>query len=152
MRRKEREITDQTTLLEIMKHCDVCSVAFHSEPYPYVIPLNFGVEYTDQFTLYFHGAGSGTKIDLLNQNPLVAFEMNCSREFIDDPQACKATMHYRSVCGNGMLKIVEQAEKERALTILMEHYGHQNPMFDDPMLASITVLKLEVHHIWGKQH
>lgn len=45
MRRKDREIKNPEEILAIMKQCDVCNIAFFDEEYPYVIPLNFGVEY-----------------------------------------------------------------------------------------------------------
>ena len=59
MRRKDREITDYNAILEIMKKCDVCRIAFFNEKYPYIIPLNFGVLLRDNnFKLYFHGANA----------------------------------------------------------------------------------------------
>lgn len=45
MRRKDREITDFHELIEIMKKCDVCRIALKDEDgYPYIVPLNFGLE------------------------------------------------------------------------------------------------------------
>ena len=47
MRRKDREITDFTKMLDIMRQCDVCRLAIHDTPYPYLIPMNFGMDVQD---------------------------------------------------------------------------------------------------------
>ena len=44
MRRADREITDFDELIAVMRGCDVCRLALHDEPYPYILPLNFGLE------------------------------------------------------------------------------------------------------------
>ena len=44
MRRSDREITDFQELITVMRGCDVCRLALHDEPYPYILPLNFGLE------------------------------------------------------------------------------------------------------------
>ena len=44
MRRHDREITDKNEILEIMNLCDVCRLAFKDGDYPYILPLNFGIE------------------------------------------------------------------------------------------------------------
>ena len=45
MIRKDREITDRSEQLAIMEACDVCRIALNGEDgYPYIVPLNFGVE------------------------------------------------------------------------------------------------------------
>ena len=77
MRRADREITDFDELIAVMRGCDVCRLALHDEPYPYILPLNFGLE-ADGGTvrLYFHGADTGTKYDLIARNPNASFEMD----------------------------------------------------------------------------
>ena len=74
MRRADREITDFDELIAVMRGCDVCRLALHDEPYPYILPLNFGLE-ADGGTvrLYFHGADTGTKYDLIARNPNASF-------------------------------------------------------------------------------
>ena len=44
MRRSDREITDFQELITVMRGCDVCRLALHDQPYPYILPLNFGLE------------------------------------------------------------------------------------------------------------
>lgn len=63
MRKSDREITDFQELITVMRGCDVCRLALHDEPYPYILPLNFGLEVDGETVrLYFHGANTGTKL------------------------------------------------------------------------------------------
>lgn len=73
MRRSDREITDFQELITVMRGCDVCRLALHDEPYPYILPLNFGLEVDGETVrLYFHGANTGMKYDLIAKNPNVS--------------------------------------------------------------------------------
>ena len=45
MRRSDREITDRNEIIQVMKQCDVCRLAFNDEAVPYILPLNFGLQY-----------------------------------------------------------------------------------------------------------
>ena len=51
MRKADREIKSREEIIEIMKRCDVCRLAFNNGEYPYIIPLNFGLE-TDDNSLF----------------------------------------------------------------------------------------------------
>lgn len=51
MRRHDREITDKNEILEIMNLCDVCRLAFKDGDYPYILPLNFGIEEKEKATV-----------------------------------------------------------------------------------------------------
>ena len=70
MRRNDREITEFSEMTDVMKRCDVCRLALNDEDgYPYLLPLNFGMEETDgRVTLYFHGAKEGKKYDLIRKD------------------------------------------------------------------------------------
>ena len=80
MRRNDREITEFSEMTDVMKRCDVCRLALNDEDgYPYLLPLNFGMEETDgRVTLYFHGAKEGKKYDLIRKDVRASFEMDCS--------------------------------------------------------------------------
>ncbi|WP_278453702.1 pyridoxamine 5'-phosphate oxidase family protein, partial [Thomasclavelia spiroformis] len=57
MRRKDREITDFDEIMNIINKCDTCRLALFDKEFPYIVPLNFGVDIRDeQLYLYFHCA------------------------------------------------------------------------------------------------
>lgn len=151
MRRKDREITDFDEILSVMQKCDVCRLALHDEPYPYILPLNFGMEVEgEQITLYFHGANAGKKYELLARNPHVGFEMDCGHELVLDEEKGNCTMAYESVMGTGIVEIVPDAGKEAALRRLMAHYRAADFPYNPKMVPATTILKLTVNSVTAK--
>ncbi len=153
MRRAEREVTSVHKIEQIMQRCDVCSLALIDVPYPYVVPLNFGFERKgEQIYLYFHSAGEGKKMTLLKCNPNAAFEMNCSHRLLAGDYPCATSMEYDSVCGRGILHIVEEMEdKKHALRQIMKQYtGKADDEFSENNLRAVAVLRLEVQELSGK--
>lgn len=153
MRRKDREITDIDEIKAILIKSSVCRVAFFDEEYPYIVPLNFGFEEErGRFTLYFHCAGEGKKLDLLKCNSKVAFEMDCPDKLIEGDKACYSTMTFESVCGNGTLETVGDDEKIPAMRLLMRQYSDKREFdFDAFEVKAVTVLKLTVNELTGKR-
>jgi len=153
MRRKDLEITDYEVILDIMKKCDVCDVAFFDEEFPYIVPLNFGVvRNQDTFSLYFHGAGAGKKIDVLAKNNHVGFSMNCGHNLILDEKACECTMEYESVCGNGIIESLNETDKMEAMIMIMKQYQDKDEyVFNEASMKHMAILKLTVHEITGKK-
>ena len=112
MRRKDREITDFNEIIGIIKRCDVCRIAMNDGEYPYIVPLNFGLDIQQgQVYFYFHSALEGKKLDLLRADPKVAFEMDCNHEFILYEEQMSCTMGYESVMGHGVIEVVPEEEK-----------------------------------------
>jgi uncharacterized protein len=153
MRRRDREIKDPEEILAIMKRCDVCNIAINDNEFPYVIPLNFGVEYKDEkFIMYFHSANAGKKLDLLRENDKVAFSMSCAHNLVVGDLACECTMEFDSVCGTGTMEILGEEDKLIALTSVMDQYqpGVEH-RFDTRLFKVVSVLKLSVNEIYGKR-
>ncbi len=82
MRRKDREIINKEQIWRIMQRCGVCRVAFHDAEYPYIVPLNFGIGKGEPLTLYFHCAAQGKKLDLMQRDRRVSFEMDCAHQLV----------------------------------------------------------------------
>lgn len=156
MRRQERAIEDKKEIRKIMEACRVCSLAFSGKEYPYVIPVNFGAVWNgEQVELYFHGAGGGTKIERMKQDDRVSFCMFAGEELVMGAPACRSTMLYASVCGNGRLSLIQDpGEKKKGLDALMHQYDKESGAFeyDAGTLARTTVLRLTVEQITGKSN
>ena len=84
MRRKEREITEQAKINEIIQNCDCLRLALADEGAPYIVPVSFGyVE--EEKAFYFHGAKEGRKIDLIRKNGAAGFECDCNFHLKEQP-------------------------------------------------------------------
>ena len=145
MRRKDREIADFDEIIEVIKKCDVCRVAMQGEEYPYVVPLNFGMEVEgSQVTLYFHGALEGMKYELLARNGKVCFEMDCGHKLRTADTACGHSFTYRSVMGTGqVVPLASPEEKRTGLMAVMAHAtGRDDWDFPDASLQKTAVYRL----------
>lgn len=154
MRRSDREIADKAEVIKILEKCDVCRIALSDNNIPYIVPMNYGYEYTDsKLVLYFHGAKEGKKHDIIAQNPFACFEIDCSHKLIEADDACNYTMEYESVIGNGKIYLcTEKYEKLRALKQLMKQYAKDKSFsFPDHVIESVTVFRLEVSAFTGKR-
>jgi len=94
MRRKEKEITDNEVLHEIIRSSQVCRLGLSDGNVPYIVPLCFG--YKDR-TLYFHSAAEGKKIELIKKNPNVCFEFDHNVEVVRAEKPCSWGMKYQSI-------------------------------------------------------
>lgn len=64
MRKNDREVTELTEIMGIIKKCVVCRLGMVDDGTPYIVPLNFGYEFDGAaLTLYFHCAKEGRRID-----------------------------------------------------------------------------------------
>lgn len=152
MRRKDREITDFHEIMNIINKCDTCRVALFDEEYPYIVPLNFGVDVQDeQVCFYFHCANQGTKLDLIKRNNKVTFEMDCEHNILLYQERMSCTMGYASVIGHGEMEFVDEDDKFNALKIIMRHYHSEDFKFNTDMIKATTVLRLKVKDMTGKR-
>lgn len=154
MRRTDREVTNFDEIVKIVEKCDICRLALADDDVPYIIPLNFGFTIENsKLTLYFHGSDKGKKHELIKKNNHASFEMDCSHQLILSNNSCTCTMNYESVVGSGIIEYVDNAQKQNALLILMNHYySDKSYNFNENMLSKTTVFKLTVSKITGKKH
>ena len=154
MRRKDREIRDIREIAEIMRRCDVCRIALNDHGYPYIIPLNFGMELSEEgkVTLYFHSALEGYKRGLMEEDSRASFEMDCGHELQYFEERVYCTYAYESVIGRGRISILPEEEKAAALRLLMDHYHPgKEAGFNPAAIPRTLVYKLCAEEICGKR-
>lgn len=152
MRRSDREISLAEEIIEVMERCDVCRLAFNDDGYPYILPLNFGMQVKDgEISLFFHGADTGKKYELLRKDNRVSFEMDCAHRLVMDEDKGFCTMEYESVIGRGRIELVPDEEKYPALCLLMAHYHKEDFPFNKEAISRTTVMKLKVEQFTGKR-
>ncbi|GHV41519.1 pyridoxamine 5'-phosphate oxidase [Spirochaetia bacterium] len=155
MRRSDREVTDIEDKLKILDNCKVCRLAMSDGNMPYVVPLNFGYEYSDGvLTLYFHGAHEGRKIGILKKNSNVCFEMDGEHELTVAENDCEYGFNFASLIGFGKLEFIEDKnEKIRGLSLLMKHQTGEDRefVFEDSRLNATMVCRVRAEEFTGKR-
>lgn len=149
MRRKEKEITDIKQIEKILSESNVCRLAMVDGDKPYMVPMNFG--YRDG-CLFFHSAKQGRKIDLLQKNPNVCFEVDQLIKFKKAKLACEWGLEYKSVIGSGRAQLLDNLEeKTAALSIIMSQYSDRTFEYPEEMLEKTAVIKVQIDSMTGKQ-
>lgn len=157
MRKSDRQVTDPAKIKELMEQCDVIRVGYNDHGEVYIVPLNFGFTEEDgTYTLYYHGAKTGRKMDLAKQGGKVGFEMDTDYQVVipDSGVACDHTSLYRSIIGTGIVSVVnDPEEKKRGLeTIMKSATGRDDFPFPEKMLNATGVFKIVVDELTAKEH
>lgn len=150
MRKKEREITDAQEVMDVIKRCDTIRLGIQDEPYPYVVPVSFGVAAEGEMPVfYFHGAKLGKKHTLLAKNANVCIEADICHSFVKS--GTSATCVYESVIGYGRAAVVTGEEAEKGMKLLLEHCGFEGMKYNKKVLDKMFVYKITLDSITGKR-
>ena len=149
MVRKDREITEKSSIEAIIRNATVCRIGMCDANTPYIVPVCFG--YQDS-TIYVHGARSGQKIDMLRNNNTVCFEFDSDTELVAAEKGCEWGMKYRSVIGFGKATFLEDpGSKRKALDIIMAQYTDRSFQYSEEAVNGTAVIKIAIGFMTGKQ-
>lgn len=153
MRKANREIKDEQLMRQTLETADTCRLALNTGGAPYIVPLSYGYTLEEgSLTFYFHCAGEGQKLELMDADNRAGFEVDCGQKLVTGPKACHYSTQFMSVVGWGFLeRLTDPAAKKTALSHLMRHYsGRDDWDFDEKVLNHTTVLRLTVREFTGK--
>lgn len=158
MRRKERQI-ELPEIKAVIEQCKVMHLAMNDQPFPYVVPTNYGYEWQgDTLILYSHGARQGKKRTLIAKDPHVCVEIDGGATLMTAGQSAPDySAAYQSVIGFGIAELVDDpAVKWHALDLLMQHEtGRKLASFDtlaDHQIQGVGVIKITIAEFTGKAH
>lgn len=147
-----RKIEDTDAMVEVLEKCKLLRIAFPGEPFPYILPMNYGISYENgKVVLYVHWQRKGKKLELLEQNTKVGFQVDWNEDRPSRTIHCM--LAYESVVGGGELRIVEdEGEIVKGINCILKQYGKpQIKRYTPQLFADIYVLKLVVEEMSGKR-
>lgn len=117
--------------------------------YPYAVPVNYLYE---KGRIYFHGAKSGKKAELIRKDPRASFCVIGREEIVPE----KYTALYQSVIAFGRIRIMEdEAEKKEAITCFANRFCPDDESGIQKEITRawpiLTMFVMEVEHMTGKQ-
>ena len=131
---------------EILALCKVCRLAMIAEGKPYIVPLNFGYDWQEgALTLYFHSGLRGKKIDAMQQNPQVSFEMDWEGGVTGAGDvAAKYSYAFRSIVGEGRVQFAATTDEKRHgfQRIMLHQTGREGWTFTEAQLAAAAVFSV----------
>ena len=154
MRRKDREVRDRTLLSGMLDMAEVLCVAMKNEPFPYIVPLNFGYEWRgDELVFYFHSAKEGMKLNLLRADPRVAVNAAAFVSYAGKPY--RGHLHdYRSVTAFGIAEELSPDSEAflHAHEKLLEHNARRMQPEDIPVMPQLSLwqIRCKAEDVSGK--
>lgn len=152
MRRSDREINERSEIDAIIRRHSVLYLALWDAAAltPYVIPMTYGY---DGECLYMHAALEGRKLDLMRQNPQVAFAIEAEYEVKPGTVACGWDFMYESVVGTAEADLLQTPEdKTHALDVLMSHFDSEPQTYPAEALAKTVAIRLRITSVTGKRN
>ena len=146
MTRRERQITDETQIMDILDKGKVLHLGLAVDNEPYVVPMNYGyTKENGKLVIYLHSAVRGKKLDMIRMNPKVFFEIDCDLLPFESELPCQYGISYSSVMGKGTARIVEDVEeKKQAMSILMKTQTGKDFTFEDRLVSIVAVIRIDV--------
>jgi hypothetical protein len=148
MRRAEWAVRDRQAIDEIIRRAQVLRLGLCAQGEPYIVPVCFGY---DGQRVYVHSATEGRKLDILQRNPRVCFEIDLDAEVMPAETPCGWGMRYRSVMGVGRAHLAQdEAAKVRGLNAIMAHYGGDREGYKPDALDRVAVIVIEIESLSAK--
>lgn len=120
IRYSKRTITDQQQIDQFLQVAKVGHLGLSNEIEPYILPLNFAWW---NGCIYFHGADSGRKIEMINGNNRVCFSVCEEYGTIASPVPAHIDTAYMSVFIAGTIERVSEPEEMRdAMQSMIDKY------------------------------
>ena len=152
MTKRERQITGPEQIRHILDTAKVLHLGLAVNDEPYVVPMNYGwAEEEGKLVLYLHSALKGKKLDMMDANPNVFFELECDRMPFEGKLPCQYGLVYSSIMGRGTATIVEDVEeKKQAMTILMKTQTGKDFTFNEQLVSIVAVIRSDVEEYTAK--
>lgn len=154
MHREKVRISDKDMLCAILDMEETCCVALHDEPYPYIVPMNYGYEWEDKLVFYFHMAIEGHRIELIKKNPRVAVSVWTFLDRVGHDRYRKESHDYRSVTAFGTAEIISPEQEEayiHGMSVLCVNSGRPAiKRITTEMRQRLFVLKVTADVVTGK--
>ena len=150
MRRKDKEITNQQEIIEIINSCKVFRLGLAKDNIPYIVPMAFGF---DGESIYFHCAKEGRKIEMMRANNNVCFEFEKDIKLIPhDTQSHKWTFAFKTVIGYGAVQeLTNKEDKINGLNHIMAQYSKKKWDHNDKLVEAVSVWKIRIKEMTGKR-
>jgi nitroimidazol reductase NimA-like FMN-containing flavoprotein (pyridoxamine 5'-phosphate oxidase superfamily) len=154
MRKHHKRITDLAIIFNLLDTCHVGRLGtISSDGWPMIKPLNFA---RDGWSLYFHCAVDGEKLDDIRRDSRVCFEVDLPIAYVKGRQdnPCRAEYLYRSVIIRGRATLVEnRTEKIQALDCLMRKFqpGTTFSGYSENKLDITGIVRIDIDDLSGKE-
>lgn len=154
MRKPHKRITDPAVIFALLDTSPVGRLGtIASDGWPMIKPLNF---VRDGWSLYFHCAREGEKLDDIRRDNRVCFEVDLPIAYVKGrpENPCRAEYLYRSVIIRGRAtKVEDRDEKIHALDCLLRKFQPESSFtgYSDEKLDLTGIVRIDIDDLSGKE-
>jgi Predicted flavin-nucleotide-binding protein len=158
VRRKNREITSEQWIIELLRYSPFGTIAMANGDQPYINANLFLFDEKDH-SIYFHTAGEGFTKQLILQNQKVCFSVFQMGRLLPGKKAVDFSSEYKSVVIFGLAEII--TDLEYASNILKLYFNKYGPQFNfgkeilpfsQQEVERTTVFRIRILDWTGKQN
>ncbi|MFX1507290.1 MAG: pyridoxamine 5'-phosphate oxidase family protein [Promethearchaeota archaeon] len=153
IRRKEKAITDETEMKQILQKAQYVTLAMSKDNQPYLVTLSHGYD-PEKNILFFHCASEGKKMDYLTSNNGLVW----GQALIDLGYAQGACDHlYATTQFKGKVSFLHDLEEKRQALINMIQKLDENPQeiietqLKEKSVAKVTIGRIDIEYMSGKK-
>ncbi|MDH4184513.1 MAG: pyridoxamine 5'-phosphate oxidase family protein [Nitrospinota bacterium] len=151
MRRQDKRLRNNAQVAALLAEQTIGRLGTSGPDGPMIKPVNF--VYMDE-AFYFHGALEGEKMEHIQTDPRVVFQVERVLNYIPaNDKPCNATQAYECLIARGKAVIVEDPDlKLRALNALMAKHqpqGGYKPLAARDA-ATVAVVRIDVESMTAK--
>ena len=152
IRRKEKAITNQSEMIEILMQAQYVTIAMCMENQPYLVTLSHGYD-SENNCIYFHCAKEGKKIDILSANNLIWGQAIVDKGYVQG--ACDhlyATTQFR-----GQVSFIDDIDEKRHALRLMIESLDENPetvyskQVTNDSAKKVNIGRIDIDYMSGKK-
>jgi len=153
IRRMDRMMDDPRLMVRLLQESAVGRLAMSTSEGPYMVPVNF--LYHDGY-VFFHSAPSGRKMDAIQVDSRVCFQVDDVGPQILWKRGCGISQIYRSVICFGMAEMVDDSLMKRLiLEKMIDKYvpsSYLTRNLDESKINNTAIVKIVIDSMTGKAH
>ena len=143
IRRKEKAITDEIEMREILTRAQYITIAMSVNNEPYLVTLSHGYD-SKSNCIYFHCASEGKKVEILQQNNLVWGQALIDRGYVQGKcDHLFATTQFRG----RVIFVTDMDEKYHALRVMIRALEDEPECVETEQLKEKSVARVHIGRI-----
>ncbi len=151
VRRKDREITDQNEMCQVLKTAKYITIALCMDNEPYLVSLSHGYDKSKN-CIYFHCAPEGKKLVYAQANDNIWGQAMLDYGVTDECDYAYTSVHF----AGKVVMITELGEKKHALETLVRQSSNtpeeKLAKVKPEKLAKTTMGRIDITYMSGKKH
>ncbi|MBO6048023.1 MAG: pyridoxamine 5'-phosphate oxidase family protein [Erysipelotrichaceae bacterium] len=138
-------------IAQILNASDTLHIAFHDDPYPYIIPLSYGFDVVEEELVIYVFINKESRANaLIKKNPFVAIESEILYNYFETPYEM-VSCSYDSIMAHGKMEELDRDQYDDGLDFILTHCGYEGFIYNEAFLDDIVMYKIVLEDVSGRR-